>query len=379
MRGVLVSMVLLATAATASAQAPSPIDPNLFAFPGAFESPASGISAGVGLADRWLGDEPFSNPAAPPAGHVTASPALLHLSRQDLRAGNRNYDETGAFFDGAGAAISLERVPVWLYFHQPNLRFEDFAFIRGTGTDPSVPPATMRGQADVRETRAGVAGSLRILGVRWGAGVEWTSRDDRYQTQEQSGAPDQGDRMVEFGGSAVGWTAGARYGSPDSGAGHWTVGAAIRSLSKMKVEGEQTFDLLTGTTVTAVTAERESGWEGGASARYALSDAFRLLASAGGRTEQAWDGFGLVSGDMFGWWLGGDFHDVRDPWTLRFGLGQEQQSDVPETRASSLGLGMGWDLDGVLLDVGVLHRSVERAGRPRSYDDRLVGTVTVGF
>jgi len=37
------------------------------------------------------------------------------------------------------------------------------------------------------------------------------------------------------------------------------------------------------------------------------------------------------------------------------------------------------DWEGILLDVGLLHRGIERSGRPRSYDDRVVGSVTVEF
>jgi len=67
------------------------------------------------------------------------------------------------------------------------------------------------------------------------------------------------------------------------------------------------------------------------------------------------------------------------PWALRFGLGMEQQADVPETRAGTIGLGIGYDMDGVILDFGLLHRSVERSGQPRSYDDRVIGGVRVDF
>jgi hypothetical protein len=77
--------------------------------------------------------------------------------------------------------------------------------------------------------------------------------------------------------------------------------------------------------------------------------------------------------------VGGVFHDARDPWTLRFGVGQEQQNGVPEPRAGSLGLGFGYDWEGIVLDLGILHRGIERPGHPRSYDDRVVGSVTVEF
>src|SRR6059036_164007 len=116
-RLVLVVSFLLCPMA-AQAQPPAPLSPTLFAFPGGYANPASAASTGFALADRWLGDEPFSNPATPPRGEVTLSPSLIRVSRQDLRADNRNYDETSAFFDGAGLAAgfqSVHGVALWLY------------------------------------------------------------------------------------------------------------------------------------------------------------------------------------------------------------------------------------------------------------------------
>lgn len=379
MRRLVVLAVALALAVPAAAQTPSPIDPTLFSFPGGFDHPPSAISAGVALADRWLGDEPFANPAALRAERVIASPALLHSSRQDLRAGNRNFDERPAVLDGAGAAIGLPYLPVWLYFHQPVLRFDDYAFSRGTGTDPSVAPASFEGRADMRETRAGAAASAAVARLRLGAAVEWTRRDDRFETEEQSGAPDQGLRTVTFDGTGVGWALGARYESPESATRAWALGAALRAIPKLEVEGEQTLDLLSGYSVTPVAAVREAGWEGGLSARYGVSADFALLAAFGGRSAQKWEGFGVESGDKTAWALGGVFHVAGDPWTMRLGYGQEQQTGVPETRAGSLGLGLGWDMEGVILDFGLLHRGIERPGRPRSYDDRVIGSVRVDF
>ena len=379
MRHLAVLAVALAIAVPAAAQTPSPIDPTLFSFPGAFDHPPSAASAGVALADRWLGDEPFLNPAALRAERVLASPAMLHQSRQDLRAGNRNFDERPAVFDIAGAALGVPYLPVWLYIHQPALRFDDYAFNRGTGTDPNVAPASVEGRADVRETRAGAAAAATVARLRLGAAVEWTRRDDRYETEEQSGAPDQGLRTVTFDGSGVGLALGARFDSPESATHPWVLGAALRAIPEIEVTGEQTLDLLSGYSVTPVSAVREAGWEGGLSARYGVSADFSMLASFGGRSAQKWEGFGVESGDKSSWALGGVFHAAGDPWTMRIGYGEEQQTGVPETRAGSLGLGMGWDMDGVILDLGLLHRGIERPGRPRSYDDRVIGSVRVDF
>src|SRR3989442_4094010 len=77
---------------------PSPITAELFSFSGAVTTPGSAVSAGVALSDRWLGDEPFNNPAVPLVSALVVSPVLQRMSRQDLRGPNRPFDEQGAFF-----------------------------------------------------------------------------------------------------------------------------------------------------------------------------------------------------------------------------------------------------------------------------------------
>ena len=44
-----------------------------------------------------------------------------------------------------------------------------------------------------------------------------------------------------------------------------------------------------------------------------------------------------------------------------------------------LGLGFGWDLEGMRLDVAILRRTLERVDRPDSYDDRVVVSAQVAF
>jgi len=79
------------------------------------------------------------------------------------------------------------------------------------------------------------------------------------------------------------------------------------------------------------------------------------------------------------WGLAGEFHDARDPWTLRLGFGQEQQDKVPEDRASVLGLGFGWALEHSRVDFGVVRRGIHRSGKPTSFDDRVVFGATASF
>jgi hypothetical protein len=361
------------------AQPPAPLDSTQFAFPGSFDKPASARSAGLGLADSWLGDEPYNNPAVAPARRVDLTPIVLWVSRQDLRAANRNYDDAGADFDLAGAAVALPVVPIWVYVHQPVLRFEDYTYTRGTGTDPSIQPAAISGQSDTREGRVGIAGSLGLGRLRAGAAVEWTRREDRYFIREQSGAPDQGDRELTFDGHAVGGTFGLRYASADTGAHRLVVGAAVRYLPTLPVTGTQTISLLTEGYILNVSAERESGWEGGLTARYDPVADLAVMVSGSGRTKQEWKGFDQVSGAASSWRVAMEYHDAGDPWTARLGLGQDRQDDVPEPSAGVVGVGLGWELPGVMLDVGVLHRSIERQHAPRSYEDGLTATVHVGF
>src|SRR3989442_13120647 len=65
---------------------PSPITAELFSFPGAVTTPGSAVLAGGALSDRWLGDEPFNNPAVPLGAALGVSPGLQRMSRQNLRA-----------------------------------------------------------------------------------------------------------------------------------------------------------------------------------------------------------------------------------------------------------------------------------------------------
>src|SRR5262245_14170009 len=364
---------------SAQAQPPAPIDPKLFAFPGSTEDPPTAATAGMALSDQWLADEPFFNPATPGARRVIVAPTIFRVSRQALRAENRNFDDNAMFFDLSGAAVGLPYVPVWIYVHQPALRFEDFVFNRGTINDPSVTPATISGQSDTREGRAGISASVGWKRLRGGAALEWTRRQDRYFIREQSGAPDQGDREVNFEGDAIGYNFGLRYDSADSGAGRITVGAALRLVPELDVEGEQIETLLSGTSQVPIAATREAGWDGGISARYSITPAFAALATYGGRTEQEWKGLGVTSGAYTMWRAGVLFHDARDPWTVRFGLGQDRQPGAPEPRAGVLGLGMGWNFEGVVLDVGLLHSAIERDAAPTSYEDRLIASIVVAY
>jgi hypothetical protein len=124
-----------------------------------------------------------------------------------------------------------------------------------------------------------------------------------------------------------------------------------------------------------LSVEREAGWEFGTSARYAASPAFRVLASLGGRTAQSWQGFNIAAGRAWEWRAAIEYHDARDPWTLRMGFGQQHQDDVPQPRADDLAIGFGWHFAHVTTDLGLVHRTVVRESQPHSFEDRIALTV----
>ena len=308
----------------------------------------------------------------------------MRVSRQDLRAGNRNYDERAAFVDGAGAwlAAPLGRVIVFVYAHQPVLRHEDNAFTRGTNSvDPANPPAVIATDSESREVRAGLGLSFRWPVVRAGVAAEWTRRDDHYEVTETSGSPTAGTGRIEFSGEVYGAQAGMRIAHGESGEHPLVLGLGLRHLPELSLEGEESFDPAVpapGST-TPITARRAAGWEGGLSARYRVSRSFAVLAALGGRTAQEWSGLDATAGAGVLWSVGAEYQEPGEPWQFRFGLGQEQQRHVPEPRAGMFGLGFGWDLEGMRLDVAILRRTLERVDRPDSYDDRVVVSAQVAF
>ena len=368
---------LVLAAGPARAQLPTTVAPDLFPFPGAHFSPGSALSAGRAVADRWLGDEPFDNPSASRKSTLELTPLLFHVSRQDLRADHRNYSETSAFFDAAGGSFSLEKgnVGVALYGYQPVLRREDNAFVTGSLIGPS---GSVKTNSDAREFRGGLALSLGRGPARFGIAGEYTHRTDHYERTEETGAPAPFTYVTDFSGDAAGGQAGARV-SFGKGERSLTLGGAVRYMAELELTGTETLSSASGTTVNPLSTRRDAGWEGGLSARYVVTDAFHVLGALGGRTEQKYQGWGVVSGRGFEWKLAAEYHDERDPWTLRFGLGQEQQDDVPEPRAGVVGLGFGFRMESTVLDIGLLHRSFERADSPTSTEDRILLSLVQRF
>jgi hypothetical protein len=379
---VILAGLAVANPPRAAASPPSPLSPAQFAFPGWLETPITARSAGLALADRWLANEPFANPAIVPGLRLTASPALLRVSRQDLRAHNRGFDETAGHFDVAGASLTLpsgERLGIALYAFQPVLRFEDNAYSRGLGTpDPANPPALIQSHASARELRAGLALSGGTSRARIGVGIEWVRREDSYRTTEESGDPaNAGTKQLEFSGDGIGFQLGARLERGDATPRGLRAGIAVRVVPALRVEGRHDQILLTGSTHDTVRATRAAGWEAGATVSWMARPTYRLLAAVGGRSAQRWEGIDLRAGPAWEWKLAWEYRDPEGPWAFRLGLGQEGQSEVPEPRALAVGLGLGRWWEGLAVDVGVAHRTVSRDGEPNSFDDRVVFTVSV--
>ncbi len=376
----LAAMLSIAGALPCAAQPPSPLDQGLWSFPGSMASPGSAALAGLALADRWLGLEPFDNPALPVQGRAQGTGMLYRVSRQDLRTDARTFDETSFFLDWGGGwgAFPIRGAMLVVYLHQPVLRLEENAFLRGEPGGP-VQPAVIASSGTTREVRGGAGISGGSGALRLGAAVEWTHRDDLYEVDETSGSPDMGFRHLDFSGDGIGFQAGVRWGAEMPEAGGFSVGAQARWTPAMTLEGEQRFNLLSGDSVAVISGERESMIEGGVSVCWQATSALRVVGGGGGRTAAAWSGFGVESGPAASGALAIEFHDVRDPWTLRLGLGIESEEGVPEDHAGSVGLGIGWFLGGIQLDIGVLHRSISRDPSPTSYEDRLAVTVVGNF
>ncbi len=371
----LCAAVLLATTSDAGAQLPAPLGgAGLYPFPGAHPGPASAVSAGLGLSDRWLGDEPFDNPAAGPARGIMVAPVFQRVKRQDLPA-DYDYDEIQGYFDLAGGWLSLpvRGIGVTLYAFEPVLRLEDATFVTRQDPEQVLPPRAFSATSSARELRAGLALSHVWRGARFGAAAEWTRREDSYDFNELQGTPQPGLSHLDFSGDGVGFQVGARV--PVASA--VVLGGALRYVPSLGLVGRQTIEA--ADLAQDVSARRDAGWDGGVSACWTVSDAFRVLASVGGRTAQAWEGFGVSAGREADWSAGLEYEEPGQPWAFRLGLGQEQQDGVPEPRAGVYALGLGWKADALRLDLGVLRRSFERAGKATSYDDRVVAGATIGF
>ena len=287
---------------------PSPIDPTLFSFPGSVAGTGAASTTALALADRWLGEDPFDNPAFVPRKSLTLSPVLLHASRQDLRADNRHFDETTAFFDMAGgwADLGAKGVALALYAYQPLLRSRGER-LRARQCRAPVAPAVVESDASMRELRAGLAASTTLGPARVGIAGEWTRRDDAYHYREQSGSPGAEDRTVDFAGNGFGGQVGARLDRTPDGRASGSRSASRRAtVPEIQVDG-----IAEARHPHRARREHGHGHPRGRLGGQALGAAraqrrpSACSRPGGGRTAQDWDGFGVTSGEATSWSLGG--------------------------------------------------------------------------
>lgn len=379
------SLAALALACSvARAQAPAVLTNPSFGFPlpGDHASAANAASAGLALADRWLGTTGYENPATALPQGLEISPLFQRVSRQDISSQNRDFNQVVGYPDLAGARLSLPG-GAWgftLYAWQPALRLEEFSFSAG----PLVTPAFVRLVTSQREIRAGGAISRGFGVARVGVAAEWVRREDAYETHEQSGNPTAGDRRIEIAGDGFGVSAGMTWEKDvDRPWGSW-FGAALRYGSEIAAKGSYSGlnDLPNGVapdTTYGFDLTRATQWSGGASGRVTIAPATRFVLGLSFRGATDWQGLGVATGAGLGWSAGFDWKDDELPWGARFGVGQESQSDAVESKAGLVSVGFTWVSGDLVLDAGILHRNLAREDLPRSSDDRAVLSVRLAF
>src|SRR6185503_15180989 len=286
------AVLALASAPVGAQTPPPPLGNPVYGFPvpGDYVTPATAASAGLALADRWLGASVFENPAANLASGVEVSPVFQRTSRQDISSSNRDFVQTFGYLDLASISLAFPagKWGLALYGWQPVLRLEEQTYTAG----PLVAPAEVRQLDSQREVRAGAAISRAFGLVRAGVSGEWMHREDNFETHTQSGDPLAGDRVTEFSGDGYGVSGGVVYQKePDKLHGLW-VGASAHYGAEIPLTGSVDEQLAAGDTTYAFEATRGSEWSGGVSARMTVAPSTRVLLGISGRTGQAWDGFG---------------------------------------------------------------------------------------
>ena len=370
----------------ARAAAPPALANPEFAFPlpGDYVSPVNAASAGVALADRWLGTTGFENPATSLPRSIQVSPVFQRVSRQDVSSQNRDFEQVSGYPDLLGARLSwpFGAWGVTAYAWQPVLRLEEFSF----STGPLAQPAFFRLLTSQREMRAGAAVSRGFGPARFGISGDYVRRDDFYETHEKSGDPLAGDRRIELSGDGFGASAGFTWEKDvDRPWGSW-FGGAIRYSSELSLDGSYSgvndfpdTVAVAPDTSYSFTATRETEWSGGVSGRVTIAPATWFVAGLSLRTGADWTGLGVGTSTGAAWGMGIDWKDPELPWGARFGIGQERNPDALEEKAGLIGVGFTWVSDDLVIDVGLLHRNLAHGDLPRSSDDRITASVRVGL
>ncbi len=371
--------VLIAVCPIARAAAPPALVNPDFAFPlpGDFVTPANAASAGLALADRWLGTTGFENPAATLPRGLELSPLFQRVSRQDISSQNRDFEQVTGYPDAAGAryAMAFRQWGITLYAWQPVLRLEEFSYSAG----PLATPAFQRLLTSQREIRAGGSVSHAAGVLRIGLAGEYVRRDDSYETHEQSGDPSAGDRLIDMGGDGFGVSGGVSWEKDvDRPWGSW-FGAALRYGSELTMTGTADERLALGDTTYDFTATRDVEWSGGVSGRVTIAPATRFVAGLSVRSGADWKGLDIGTTTGASWSAGFDWKDPELPWGARFGVGQEKNPGAVEEKAGLLSVGFTWVSGDLVLDAGILHRNLAHGDLPRSSDDRIVASVRIAL
>jgi hypothetical protein len=348
-----------------------------FPLPGDYPAASNATSAGLALADRWLGESSYENPSAEIRSGLELSPLFQRISRQDVASENRDTDQSFGYPDVAGLSLSLPAFGwgVVLYAWQPVLRLEELAYQAG----PLLSPAAVSQLASQREIRAGLAISHAMGPGRVGVSGEWVRRQDSYETHEVSGNPSAGDRFIDFDGEATGASFGYSYAKdPDKPWGK-SFGAALHYGSELAVNGVLQEPAASPVPSGEFKATRDAEWSGGVSARVTVAPATRVVAGLSMRTGAEWAGFGFGTTGGASWSVGLDWKDAELPWGARFGIGQEANPGALERKAGLLSVGFTWVSGDLILDAGILHRNLSRADFAHSSDDRAVASMKIHF
>ncbi|MEY4069931.1 MAG: hypothetical protein RL721_545 [Candidatus Eisenbacteria bacterium] len=379
---VLVAFLALALGGVAQAATPQPIANPAFGFPvpGDAPAPSNAASAGLALADRWLGETAFENPAAGAARGfaLQVSPVFQRVNRQDLASTNRSTVQKRGYPDVAGGALAYGTT-FWsatLYAWHPVLRLEQLVYESG----PIATPASVSQEALQRELRAGLALSF-AMGDRMRVGVagEYVDRRDSYTAEVQSGGPSSGTRSLTLEGSGMAASAGLTYANdPDRPWGSW-FGAAVHWQGELDLDGAYEESLILGDSTGTLATTRSAAFSGGASARLTVAPATRVVVGLSANAGQDWTGFDRATDAGLSYGIGLDWKTPELPWGVRFGVGQERNPGALEERAGLLSVGFTLVSGDMVFDLGLLHRNLERSGFARSADDRAVGSVRIAF
>ena len=307
------------------------------------------------------------------------APVFLRVKRQDLPADYRNYDESGGLprcRRAAGSRCPCAGIGV------AALRVRARAAPGGRRVherEPDVVPrrhlheprAARARRAPASRSRAPWRGGALRRGASSGRGATTPTTSTRSRAARSRGSATRTSRAT----ASASRPGRARAGRPRAS----TLGGALRYVPALELSGEQELPVARGSRGPS-RPRAQAGWEGGLSARLAVTEAFRVLASLGGRTAQAWDGFGVTAGPR------GELERrarlrrrSSSPGRSASAWARSSRTACP-SRARACSPGTGLEARRAAAGRGRCCAARSRArARPTSYDDRVVASATVGF